>query len=138
MVTTLLLNERPRGEFLLIAPTVSLAHIAFNQALGTIDKDPDGFLPVTIKRLEEDWEKARLKRPGRNCSVASQHLNLEIGLALRSDCWVGADYWAGVRLRVRHPGQSLMAWAVSNAPVEPRRNAIAITKQASSSSSQRF
>jgi len=33
MVTTLLMNERPRAEFLLVAPTVSLAHIAFSQAL---------------------------------------------------------------------------------------------------------
>jgi len=31
MVTTLLMNERPRAEFLLIAPTVSLAHIAFSR-----------------------------------------------------------------------------------------------------------
>jgi spermidine/putrescine transport system permease protein len=30
MVTTLLMNERPRAEFLLVAPTVSLAHIAFS------------------------------------------------------------------------------------------------------------
>ena len=43
METSLLMNERPRAEFLLIAPTVSLAHIAFSQALGMIDKDPDGF-----------------------------------------------------------------------------------------------
>src|SRR5258708_12335627 len=48
METTLLMNERPRAEFLLIAPTVSLAHIAFSQALGMIDKDPDGFL---LKRM---------------------------------------------------------------------------------------
>jgi phage terminase large subunit-like protein len=32
METTLLMNDRPRAEFLLIAPTVSLAHIAFNHA----------------------------------------------------------------------------------------------------------
>ena len=38
MVTTLLMNERPRAEFLLVAPTVSLAHIAFSQALGMVDK----------------------------------------------------------------------------------------------------
>ena len=44
MVTTLLMNQRPRAEFLLVAPTVSLAHIAFSQALGMVDKDPDGFL----------------------------------------------------------------------------------------------
>ncbi len=236
METTLLMNERPRAEFLLIAPTVSLAHIAFSQALGMIDKDPDGFLPkrmhvqehlrritdrrtkatleikafdtsvltgvkpagvlidelheiarnpaaerligqlrggllpnpegfvvfittqsdepprgafrselmvarairdgkakgpmlpvlyefpediandrgnppawqdsknwwmvtpnrdrsVTIPRLEEDWERAKLKGQGEIVRWASQHLNIEIGLALRSDRWVGADYW---------------------------------------------
>jgi phage terminase large subunit-like protein len=236
METTLLMNERPRAEFLLIAPTVSLAHLAFGQALGMIDKDPDGFLPkrmhvqehlrritdrrtkatleikafdtsvltgvkpagvlldelheiaknpaaerligqlrggllpnpegflifittqsdepprgafrselmvaramrdgraqgamlpvlyefpediaedrgdppawqdsknwwmvtpnrdrsVSIARLEEDWEKAKLKGQGEIVRWASQHLNIEIGLALRSDRWVGADYW---------------------------------------------
>lgn len=236
MVTTLLMNERPRAEFLLIAPTVSLAHIAFSQALGMIDKDLDGFLPkrmhvqehlrkitdrrtkatleikafdtsvltgvkptgvlldelheiarnpaaeriigqlrggllpnpegflvfittqsdepprgafrselavargvrdgtvqgailpvlyefpddiardrsdppawqnpdlwwmvtpnrdrsVTIKRLEEEWVRAKLKGQGEVARWASQHLNIEIGLALRSDRWVGADYW---------------------------------------------
>jgi phage terminase large subunit-like protein len=236
METTLLMNERPRAEFLLIAPTVSLAHIAFSQALGMIDKDPDGFLPkrmhvqehlrkitdrrtkaaleikafdtsvltgvkpagvlidelheiarnpaaeriigqlrggllpnpegflifittqsdepprgafrselmvarairdgraqgamlpvlyefpeeiandrgnppawqdsknwwmvtpnrdrsVSIPRLEEDWAKAKLKGQGEVIRWASQHLNIEIGLALRSDRWAGADYW---------------------------------------------
>jgi phage terminase large subunit-like protein len=236
METTLLMNDRPRAEFLLIAPTVSLAHIAFSQALGMIEKDPEGFLPkrmhiqehlrkitdrrtkatleikafdtsvltgvkpagvlldelheiaknpaaerligqlrggllpnpegflvfittqsdeaprgafrselmvarairdgraqgamlpvlyefpediaedrgdppawqdtnnwwmvtpnrdrsVSIARLEEDWEKAKLKGQGEIVRWASQHLNIEIGLALRSDRWVGADYW---------------------------------------------
>ncbi len=238
MVTTLLMNERPRAEFLLVAPTVSLAHIAFSQALGMVDKDPDGFLPkrlhvqehlrkitdrrtkatleikafdttvltgvkptgvlldelheiarvaaaeriigqlrggllpnpegflvfittqsdepprgafraeltvarairdgrtqgamlpvlyefpediaydpadppawqdpanwwmvtpnrgrsVTIRRLEDDWAQAKAKGQGEIIRWASQHLNIEIGLALRSDRWVGADYWQG-------------------------------------------
>lgn len=238
METTLLMNERPRAEFLLIAPTVSLAHIAFSQALGMIEKDAEGFLQkrmhiqehlrkitdrrtkatleikafdtsvltgvkpagvlldelheiaknpaaerligqlrggllpnpegflmfittqsdepprgafrselmvaravrdgrsqgatlsilyefpeeivndrsdppawqdsknwwmvtpnrdrsVSIARLEEDWEKAKLKGQGEIVRWASQHLNMEIGLALRSDRWVGADYWEG-------------------------------------------
>jgi len=236
MVTTLLMNPRPRAEFLLVAPTVSLAHIAFSQALGMVDKDPDGFLrkrlhvqehlrkitdrrtkatleikafdttvltgvkptgvlldelheiakasaaeriigqlrggllpnpegflvfittqsdepprgafraelmlarairdgkaqgamlpvlyefpediandtadppswhdsskwwmvtpnrdrSVTIKRLEDDWAQARIKGQGEIIRWASQHLNVEIGLALRSDRWVGADLW---------------------------------------------
>jgi phage terminase large subunit-like protein len=227
---------RARAEFLLIAPTVSLAHIAFSQALGMVDKDPDGFLPkrmhvqehlrkitdrrtkatleikafdtsvltgvkpagvlidelheiarnpaaerligqlrggllpnpegflmfittqsdepprgafrselmvaravrdgraqgamlpvlyefpediandrssppawqdpknwwmvtpnrdrsVFIARLQEDWEKAKLKGQGEIVRWASQHLNIEIGLSLRSDRWVGAVYW---------------------------------------------
>jgi phage terminase large subunit-like protein len=48
---------------------------------------------VSIPRLEEDWEKAKLKGQGEVVRWASQHLNIEIGLALRSDRWVGADYW---------------------------------------------
>ena len=34
---------------------------------------------------------------------------------------------------LRHSGQTLMAWAVANARVEPKGNAIIITKQASGS-----
>ena len=34
---------------------------------------------------------------------------------------------------LRHGGQKLMAWAVGNARVEPKGNAIVITKQASGS-----
>ena len=48
---------------------------------------------VSIPRLEEDWEKAKLKGQGEIVRWASQHLNIEIGLALRSDRWAGADFW---------------------------------------------
>jgi phage terminase large subunit-like protein len=34
---------------------------------------------------------------------------------------------------LQHSGQSLMAWAVSNARVEPKGNAILVTRQASGS-----
>lgn len=40
MVTALLMNERPRAEFLLIAPTISTASLAFNQAVGMVLADP--------------------------------------------------------------------------------------------------
>lgn len=44
MDTALLMNERPRAEFLMVAPTLAIAHLAFNQAIGMIEADEDGFL----------------------------------------------------------------------------------------------
>jgi len=44
MVTALLLNRRPRAEFLLVAPTQAVADLAFMQAAGMTQIDPDGFL----------------------------------------------------------------------------------------------
>jgi phage terminase large subunit-like protein len=44
MLTALLLNKRPRAEFLLVAPTQAVADLAFMQAAGMTQIDPDGFL----------------------------------------------------------------------------------------------
>lgn len=41
MVVALIVNRRPQGEFLLIAPTKEIADIAFKQASGTILIDPE-------------------------------------------------------------------------------------------------
>jgi phage terminase large subunit-like protein len=41
MATALIMNRRPEGEFDLIAPTIKIASIAFNQAKGTIRSDPE-------------------------------------------------------------------------------------------------
>ena len=40
MLTAVIMNERPSGEFNLIAPTIEIAKIAFRQAVGTIRADP--------------------------------------------------------------------------------------------------
>lgn len=40
MVAMLLMNERPRAEFLFIAPTHEIADVAFAQAVGMIEADP--------------------------------------------------------------------------------------------------
>jgi phage terminase large subunit-like protein len=42
-----------------------------------------------------------LKGQGEVVRWASQHLNIEIGLALRSDRWVGADHMAAGFREVR-------------------------------------
>ncbi len=49
--------------------------------------------PVTIERLQADHQAAKDTSEEEFRRWASQHLNIEIGLALRSDRWVGADYW---------------------------------------------
>ena len=40
MLTSLLINRRPRAELILIAPTQEVTEVAFNQAVGMIEADP--------------------------------------------------------------------------------------------------
>src|SRR5205823_7490861 len=54
---------------------------------------PNAGRSITIPRLIEDFERAELAGEGEVRRWASQHLNLEIGMSLRSDRWSGADYW---------------------------------------------
>ena len=48
---------------------------------------------ITLDRLIEDFDTAKTKGEEEIRRWASQHLNIEIGLALRSDRWSGADFW---------------------------------------------
>lgn len=41
MVEALILNRRPEGEFVLVAPTKEIADISFKQAAGTVRADPE-------------------------------------------------------------------------------------------------
>lgn len=41
MTTAMIRSERPRAEFLLVAPTQAVSSIAFSQALGMIESDPE-------------------------------------------------------------------------------------------------
>jgi phage terminase large subunit-like protein len=41
MLTAIIMNRRPEGEFLFIAPTMEIAAIAYKQAKGTIRLDPE-------------------------------------------------------------------------------------------------
>jgi phage terminase large subunit-like protein len=48
---------------------------------------------ITIARLQEDFASAKEGGEEELCRWASQHLNIEVGLALRSDHWVAAKLW---------------------------------------------
>ena len=48
---------------------------------------------ITVERLVEEFETAANAGESELRAWASQHLNVEVGLALRSDSWAGADFW---------------------------------------------
>jgi phage terminase large subunit-like protein len=48
---------------------------------------------ITIDRLIEEYSKAEESGMEELRRWSSQHLNIEVGLALRDDCWVGAKNW---------------------------------------------
>jgi phage terminase large subunit-like protein len=48
---------------------------------------------ITLDRLQDDYAAAREKGEEEERRWASQHLNVEIGLALHANRWRGADYW---------------------------------------------
>lgn len=48
---------------------------------------------VSIEALKELYDDAAAKGEAELRGWASQHINLEIGTALRSDRWAGADFW---------------------------------------------
>ncbi len=54
---------------------------------------PNAGRSITVERLVPDYEQAIAAGEEELRRWASQHLNVEIGLVLRSDRWAGADYW---------------------------------------------
>jgi phage terminase large subunit-like protein len=50
---------------------------------------------VRIDALATEWDTAQRAGEKEIRRWASQHLNIEIGLALGSSAWVGANYWEG-------------------------------------------
>lgn len=54
---------------------------------------PNAGRSITIDRLIDDFAQAKEKGEEEIRRWASQHLNVEIGMALHSDRWAGADYW---------------------------------------------
>ena len=56
---------------------------------------PNNGRSITVPRLVEDFETAKLKGDEEIRRWASQHLNIEIGVGLQSDAWPGTQFWEG-------------------------------------------
>lgn len=54
---------------------------------------PNNGLSITVDRLIPDYEAAREAGEAELRRWASQHLNVEVGTALKSDGWAGAQFW---------------------------------------------
>jgi phage terminase large subunit-like protein len=54
---------------------------------------PNNGRSITVERLITEYRSADAAGPEEMRRWASQHLNVEIGLALISDGWAGAEYW---------------------------------------------
>jgi phage terminase large subunit-like protein len=67
MLTAMIMNDRPRAEFILVGPTQEVADLAFQQAAGMIDADETGYLQARfrvqehIKTIVDETNKAKLK-----------------------------------------------------------------------------
>jgi len=54
---------------------------------------PNAGRSITIERLKEEFDTAEKTGEEELRAWASQHLDVEIGLALQADRWTGADFW---------------------------------------------
>src|SRR5690606_14962801 len=57
--------------------------------------NPNLGLSVSQEWLEDNLRKNQAKQDGAFQQFLAKHLNVEIGLGLRSDRWAGADFWEG-------------------------------------------
>lgn len=77
MLTALLMNQRPRAEFGFVGPTNDVAELAFKQAAGMIEADPEGYLQKRfwvrdhIKIIQDRKNKATLKIKTFDLTVAT-------------------------------------------------------------------
>ena len=65
--------------------------------------------PLTMEVLLDGYERARQDGQGELIAWATQHLNVEVGLALHSNRWVGADFWLGAQIEGLRSLQDLIA-----------------------------
>ena len=71
MMTSLLMNDRPRAEFLLVAPTQEVALLAFNQIAGMIDLEPAFTQGAGMFHVQSHLKKVTLRKSGATLQIKS-------------------------------------------------------------------
>lgn len=73
---------------------------------------PNNGLSITVDRLLPDYQAAVASSEEELRRWASQHLNVEIGLNLRSDRWAGAEFWEAAGIEA-----VTLEWIIENCEV---------------------
>lgn len=81
-------------------PEEMLQAKAYEQTQNFYITNPNLGRSVSAEWLEDQLRKNRSKTDGTFQQFLAKHLNVEIGLNLRSDRWSGADFWAGAAIPV--------------------------------------
>lgn len=74
-------------------PAAMLAAKAYEKPENWYVTNPNLGVSVDEQFLADQWEKDKLSGPQSLAGFFAKHLNVEIGLALSSDRWAGAEYW---------------------------------------------
>ena len=78
MLTALLTNDVPRGEFLFVGPTQEIADLAFQQAAGMIEADEEGYLQKRFQ-VQEHKKTIRDRRNKAFVKVKTFDMNVMTG-----------------------------------------------------------
>jgi phage terminase large subunit-like protein len=76
-------------------PTAMIASKAYRQPENFYITNPNLGRSVSAEWIEDQLRKNQHKTDGEFQKFLAKHLNVEIGLNLRSDRWAGADFWEG-------------------------------------------
>jgi phage terminase large subunit-like protein len=79
---------------------------------------PNAGRSISIPRLIEEFATAEATSEEELRGWCSQHLNVQIGLALHSDRWVGADFWEAQVSEVRTLEELLAVCDVATAGID--------------------
>jgi phage terminase large subunit-like protein len=76
MVTAILMNRRPEAEFMLLAPTIEVAQIAFRQARGIIRADP---LLTTLFHIQDNLRTITYRRSNARLQIKAADVDVVTG-----------------------------------------------------------
>ena len=74
-------------------PDAMLESKAYEDLENAYVTNPNWGASVDIERITQLWSQAKEEGENQFKEFLAKHLNVEIGMNLRSDRWAGADYW---------------------------------------------